>query len=356
MKNTTILSQALALALLGGALDAAQAQSVTLFGRLDAGVAKQSGDVLGSTAWQLQDGAGSLFGIRGSEDLGGGLSVSFDLQHWLDSSSGSTLNPDPQPPGGGLKFWGRRAVVSLKGSFGQVTLGRDLSPVFVQGVLVDPFTFDRAACLCGGAVALSKDRSSGKPYVAAGSVANVGAARYDNAIIYAAPAMGDIRVSAMVALNENQVLGGKRSYGLAFDYGAHFGAPLALSLGFEQNGTIATAGGAGKYWIAAGGYRFDAYRLTAAYSSGKLDANGDRTRNLLLGGEIALGASTLLASFDHFTNRGVANWESNKLTVGYHYSFSKRTMLYADASNVRAKGQGSGARVNAFDTGISHDF
>jgi predicted porin len=352
MKNLTLF-----LAMTAASLGAAQAQSsVTLFGRLDAGVAKQSGDVLGSRAWQLQDGAGSLLGIKGTEDLGGGLSVSFDLQHWLDSSSGSILNPDPQPPGGGLKFWGRRAVVSLKGEFGQLTLGRDLSPVFIQGVLVDPFTFDRVACVCGGAVALAKDRSTGAAYVAAGSVANVGAARYDNAVIYAAPAMGPVRLTAMVAPNEGGVLGGKRTYALALDYGAHFGAPLALSLGFEQNGTIASAGGAGKYWIAAGGYRFDAFRLTGAFSSGKLDSNGDKTRNFLFGAEYAFGASTVLASFDSFRNRGTADWNSKKLTVGYHYNFSKRTMLYADASNVRANGLGAGARVNAFDAGISHDF
>jgi len=114
----------IALAALGAFAGAASAQSsVTLYGVLDVGVSKQTN--LDLTAYGV---SGASFhtptriGIKGTEDLGNGLSAIFDLQTggigMGDGKSGNT--------GGGISF-GREAYAGLKGGFGTVKAGLDAS-------------------------------------------------------------------------------------------------------------------------------------------------------------------------------------------------------------------------------------
>jgi GBP family porin len=107
---------------------AAHAQSsVTLFGLIDTGVVYQndarvnasSGKSPGASAWSMQSGNvfTSRWGLRGSEDLGGGLSAVFWLENGFNVDSGALKN------GGDL--FGRQAWVGLRSSqYGTVSLGR----------------------------------------------------------------------------------------------------------------------------------------------------------------------------------------------------------------------------------------
>ena len=58
----------------------------------------------------------SRLGLRGVEDLGGGLKAGFNLEHGLNNS-------DTGAASGGTQFWSRQANVELSGSFGTVRLG-----------------------------------------------------------------------------------------------------------------------------------------------------------------------------------------------------------------------------------------
>ncbi|EIF35693.1 outer membrane protein (porin) [Burkholderia sp. Ch1-1] len=119
MKKTT-----LALLTLPLLASAAHAQSsVTLYGFVDAGlvyVNNQSGHsnvqmVTGQTN-------GSRWGLRGSEDLGGGLKAIFTLENGFDPSNGKLLQ-------NGREF-GRQAFVGLSSdTWGAVTLGRQYDPM-----------------------------------------------------------------------------------------------------------------------------------------------------------------------------------------------------------------------------------
>src|SRR6202000_920733 len=104
---------------------AAHAQSsVTLYGLLDAGLAYKSNDAVGKGAtWRASSNAmsGSRFGLRGTEDLGGGLKAIFTLEGGFDVNNGKLGQ-------GGLMF-GRQAYVGLWSQFGTVTLGRQYDSV-----------------------------------------------------------------------------------------------------------------------------------------------------------------------------------------------------------------------------------
>ncbi|WP_250500026.1 porin [Caballeronia sp. GAWG1-5s-s] len=114
----------LALAALGVFAGAAHAQSsVTLYGIIDAGFA-YSNNVLGQKLYSMSSGnvQGSRWGLRGTEDLGGGLKALFVLENGFNVFNGRLGQ-------GGSEF-GRQAYVGLStAQFGTVTLGRQYDSV-----------------------------------------------------------------------------------------------------------------------------------------------------------------------------------------------------------------------------------
>jgi predicted porin len=113
----------LALAALGAFAGVAHAQSsVTLYGIIDEGfnINTNSG---GKHLYNLSSGVlqGSRWGMRGTEDLGGGLKAIFVLESGFDVNNGKAGQ-------GGLMF-GRQAYVGLGSQFGTVTLGRQYDSV-----------------------------------------------------------------------------------------------------------------------------------------------------------------------------------------------------------------------------------
>ncbi|MCX8566362.1 MAG: Outer membrane protein (porin) [Glomeribacter sp. 1016415] len=125
----------LALAALGAFAGAAHAQSsVTLYGVIDAGVdyvssAQQKASANGGKQISLTSGImqGSRWGVRGTENLGGGLKAIFTLENGFSLNNGRLGQ-------GGSEF-GRQAFVGLSGDFGTVTVGRQYDSIsdFVSG-------------------------------------------------------------------------------------------------------------------------------------------------------------------------------------------------------------------------------
>ncbi|QYD71907.1 porin [Paraburkholderia edwinii] len=92
--------------------------SVSLYGLVDAGIT-YTNNVKGHSLWQETSGAvnSTRWGLRGTEDLGGGLMAIFTLEGGFSTNNG-TLSQ------GGREF-GRQAFVGLADSkFGALTLGR----------------------------------------------------------------------------------------------------------------------------------------------------------------------------------------------------------------------------------------
>ena len=114
----------LALGVMGTFAGAAHAQnSVTLYGLIDAGITytnNQSGSKnVQATSGQVN---GSRWGLRGSEDLGGGLKAIFTLENGFNIDTGKFGQ-------NGAEF-GRQAFVGLSSNqYGAVTLGRQYDSV-----------------------------------------------------------------------------------------------------------------------------------------------------------------------------------------------------------------------------------
>ena len=116
------MKKALVAAALMAAGVAAHAQSsVLLYGRLDAGIEYLNGMQNGAR-WRAQSGdwGTSLWGMRGSEDIGAGSKIVFQLEGSFDVMNGTG------PSGGGL--WSRFATVGVANdTYGTLLLGRELA-------------------------------------------------------------------------------------------------------------------------------------------------------------------------------------------------------------------------------------
>ncbi|GLU30508.1 porin [Trinickia caryophylli] len=127
-----VISTMVAASVVGLAAGAAQAQSnVTLYGIVDTGIGWQNNSTsVGSTSGgkslvKMNQGiwAGSRFGLKGSEDLGGGNKAIFTLEQGFNSATGAEQFS-------GLGF-SRQAWVGISNAtYGTVTAGRQYTPYY----------------------------------------------------------------------------------------------------------------------------------------------------------------------------------------------------------------------------------
>ena len=156
----------------------AQAQtSIQLLGSVDVAVQSVNKDAssTGKSDLRIDDGiwGGSRVGIVGSEDLGNGLKGIFNLEYRARADTGRLANAQ--------RFWQGQSWVGLSGGFGTVKLGRQAMPL-TQAV--------EAGDMTGQSWYYSSDAMTG--YVS----------KSDNAITYATPSLGGVKVFAGYAAGE----------------------------------------------------------------------------------------------------------------------------------------------------------
>jgi len=180
--------------LLTGAAALAQAtptsSTVSLYGSLDQylNVMRSSS---GARLTSLNDGAllRSRVGLRGSEDLGDGLSLKFVLEHGLSADSGAQADT--------TRFFDRQAWLGLATPVGEFRAGRQNSAIFTRGAEID-FTTR-----------------------ALGSVANAYGmpVRYDNDLSWQSPRMAGLSAELHYAPGESSAgTGSQAIYQAAVDY------------------------------------------------------------------------------------------------------------------------------------------
>lgn len=127
----TAIAATFGLALTAGA---AQAQNVTLFGLVDTGVEYVNNiGPGGDSVFRMPTLAGSFasrWGMRGSEDLGGGLKALFHLEGGFGADSGVFQQAN--------RIFGRQQYVGLSGSWGEVTMGRLYSQLLWSILRTEP--------------------------------------------------------------------------------------------------------------------------------------------------------------------------------------------------------------------------
>lgn len=319
----------LALAVLSAFAGAASAQSsVTLSGRVDAGVIRSNGQ------WSLggsQSGYNALT-FSGTEDLGGGLRAFFTLNHRFRINNGEVNNP------GGTGNFYRNSFVGLGGGFGDIRLGRILMPLQEWNGAFDAFdTGYQATTHTGGINATI---------------------RATNAIYYRSPSMGGLFVHAAIAAGEGQINGecsgcgvgatSERPTGLAVGYA---GGPLRLVLAWDKNGVDEKT--IGLY----GGFNAGFANFMAQYEKG--DKGASEPDRWSISAKVPMGAITWKAGYTRWSDE-----DASKFGLGLQYDLSKRTNLYTTVGKFSGDGTVLGATPTArdnnkktkFDIGVTHAF
>jgi predicted porin len=330
----------------------AQAQTnVTLYGRVDAAIGHESRGGLGGSAISLLSGVQSSnrWGVRGSEDLGGGLKAIFNLEGGFDAdigrgqslgSAGSNANT-----AGGLDFR-RRSVVGLEGGFGTLVFGRDYDPLF--------------------RVLLGSDNLGLGHY--SNVHTNFGTAygvRIDNGIHYVSPNFGGIQGRLAYGFSEGFATtalvnkGAGRALSFALEYAA---GPLYVGLGYRANtvnniavGTSMTTG-TNKFTALGGRYNFGAFAVNAGFGRNDPFGAGNNTRSLWLGGDVQAGPGRLHLQLGSMKSDQalltVAGAKATTIGITYNYPLSKRTNAYATFGQVSNNATGSFG-LSTSSTGVS---
>lgn len=311
----------IALAVLSAVAGAASAQSsVTLFGVVDVGV--RHVDNAGTTQEQLStDGMqSSRLGVRGTEDLGGGLKAGFWLESAVNADTG-TANA--------TRFWHRRATVSLSStSFGEVRLGRDLTPTW--NALAD---FDVFGTNGIGDTSLT--------YAALGGVDTK--VRSDNMVSYFLPStLGGVYGQVSVAAGEGTA--GKKYTGGRLGYRS---GPIDVNAGYGQ--TEANANDDVKLAVFAASYDFGVVKVSGSVQEAKFQDAKDRHYNV--GASVPFGASLVRASYSKSEGAGSLDGrDADQFALGYVYNLSKRTAVYTTYAFIDNKGSANYtvASINGF--------
>ncbi|PVY26560.1 putative porin [Paraburkholderia silvatlantica] len=328
--------------------------SVTLYGSLDTAVAwfgNQQGKNGSGGTFQMMSGnlSPNLWGLRGTEDLGNGLSAIFKLE--------SGFNIDNGKQGQGGRLFGRTAMVGLNSSSaGAVTLGRQYDPLID---LLQPLTNDGAF---------------GSAFATPGDMDNYdNSYRTSNSIKYASPNFGGLQMSAMYAFGgQPGSTGAGQTWAVAAAYNH---GPFGFGAGYfkanSNSGTAATFDGlnpntdvnvdsaaitggfvsANSLQIirAAGDYTYGPVTAGLAYSNVEYanyqSAAGANSNTKFNTGQAFINyqvTPVALAGFGYNYTKGHGNGVDasyNQFSLGGDYFLSKRTDIYALAGYQKASGK-----------------
>lgn len=300
--------------------------SVQLYGIVDAYMQSAHG---ASSLTRVQSGGlnGSRFGLRGSEDLGGGLRAVFTIESGINLDDGSF---------GQGAFWGRQAFVGLASGYGQVTLGRQYGSIYTLSSDFSEFSngpVGASTAVIGGFGAYEPVRGS-----AATATGNGGPARNNNSIRYESPSFGGFKGGALVGLGE--VAGGTNQTRVADLYGRYTAGPLDVMLSFQDDRSAAAALSV-RTVSAAAAYAFGDYRVTGGAISvndrNATNADGD---GYWIGGDYRFGANQVKAQYVVSKLKNGGDGKTQAFGVGYQYDLSRRTALYSSLTQFTNEGTG----------------
>jgi len=384
MKKTQMALAAVALV----ASTAAMSANVTIGGNLDMAVARTSG-YNGTGGMFIEQGAyfdNNSISLNVNEDLGSGLKAHGSLGMGFNAN-GQSDNPGACRGAGNAvtdgttaplcnQLFNRQAYVGLSGEFGDIRLGRQLSPFIAAAA----GNMHYVGMFGVGRLAMAGDEGGGSG-VAAGSTA--GGFFRDDAIQYTTPSMsgftGNVMVTMRNSTTNNQYVIDRGRYS-AFSLSGPLG-PITINAAYHSQAFTAAA--ADEYTgYAIGGMApiTDGISLSAGYISTKQGvANTNRTDSYNFGIGFDLSQATKILA-NYASSNVVANQSTTLMNLMLVNNLSARTKLYgglgwgnrvgatigalgavsntgvAAAANSNVLNNGTASSNNAIVFGVAHSF
>lgn len=321
----------IALAVLGTFAGVASAQSsVALYGRADAGLGKPFG---GKSQMISSYKESAMLGVRGQEDLGGGLKASFNFEQGVDMETGNAA--------GG---WNRAAWVGIGGGFGELSLGRMTTP---QNRTMGTFDLNGTA-----------NNTSALKNLGLEADGSLGGSRANSQFMVTTPKLGGFQARAAVVMKADKAAPAagaadtrKGSYQIAASYKSG-----PLSLGAVVQSKMAEGANHRTGYALGARYDFPSFRVSALYTQDESRSTG---KGFGLGVAVPLGALVVGAQVARVTdNPNPAREDATAFELFANYALSKRTMLYAGYGGLNSAGKvAKGATGSStFGMGLVHRF
>lgn len=327
MKKTLV-----ALATLGAFAGVVQAQSsVTLYGIVDAGFSRSdpkrgtASDAPATTGIEAGNRNGPRWGMRGSEDLGGGLAGIFQIEGGFATDTGQL--------GQGGRIFGRQAYLGLRGGFGSLVLGRVATFSSGTGAFdmysdIDPFYTGYHTA------GLQNTHSS------------AGSLRVDNAVLWRSPNWSGFSagVSHSFRADGAELANGGSANNNVTSLGVSYGAgPVYLALTYDSIKLGEVAGDPTQKHLQVGGtFDLKVVKLHASYAkeddvrgvirATSQQAAGSDADAWMVGFSAPMGPHRFMGSYQKRNVDAIGTTPKGDRKgwgLGYEYSMSRRTILHA---------------------------
>ena len=367
------------------------ADSVQLYGVLDMGVERVDNGTNSQTGLADGMGATSRIGVKGAEDLGGGLKAIFQAEFGF--ANGASQNS-------GLT--GRDTYVGLNGGFGTVLAGRISS--LTDGVVLGYNAFGSANL--GGINVLGNWGVSDKLITNSSNNWNAydPLSRNNTTLAYVSPDFGGFTAgAAYVFANGTYTTNSNNKTGAAYNLMAKYAnGPLSVA-GAYMDANTPEGKDAFKHFVLGGSYDLGVVKLFGEYVQNKMylanigatnlggltgvapaplnsagfvagalaNPNGTKYTAWSLGASAPIGPGSLMVSYGQGKWNDISASKAQQFSLGYNYALSKRTALYAvyqgikNDTNANAmvlnqgvtpSGASYGKNQNAIGLGITHKF
>jgi len=311
----------------------------TVYGKMH--LSLESDNNLEDGKWSMENNNSNL-GVKGSEDLGNGLSAVYKIEFGLGGATGGAIG------GADATVTARNTYVGLAGSFGTALMGRHDTPYKIAADNLDPFantTADQSRMYNGFAVA------------GAGSSER----RLNDVVAYISPSFSGLTLAGAVALAEVPAADhdGNDLTDIISLAAMYSNGPIYVGLGYEtisddllpETETLTRLGAS---------YDLGTIKLGLVYGMAQNIAGLDEADSATISayGTFTFGNTALkLALAQETTEDAVADdVENTAITVGVDHSLSKATKVYAIYDSYDNDDDAGDADYNTIALGIQHNF
>jgi len=325
-----------AMMVLGALASTAHAQSsVTLYGIIDASIMTQnnSGTPSAGRTTSFVDAPilPSIYGIKGSEDLGGGLTAGFNLEGGFNAGNGTHNSPGVYQS----QMFGREAKVTLGGDWGTVGAGMQVDPGIIASIATEPRGLtDSLSMLEYWIIATVGNNLSGGGSLQ-GGIFDQNALTYTYAKngLYVGVEYGFGGVAGSTSANSTQSIGVSYS---------HAGFIVSGSYSRDENSSPTVGGNSSVIDDFGLGYDFGMVALRGHYAEFKSGYTGGNPADdvkvwgLGMDWKISVPNKLNISYYNGKDDGPGLGGKTSEIALLDIYSLSKRTQLYAQVAEVKA--------------------
>lgn len=373
----TILKKTLcSMMVLGAFASTAHAQSsVTIYGIIDASVMTQSNSGTPSagrtTSFVDAPILPSIYGIKGSEDLGGGLTAGFNLEGGFNAGNGTHNSPGVYQ----TQMFGREAKVTLGGEWGTIGAGMQVDPGIVASIATEPRGLTDSLSMLGYWIDATLFNNFNGGGSLQGGIFDQNALTYTYAKngLYVGLEYGFGGVAGSTSANSTQSIGVSYSHA-GFIVSGGYTRDVNATASIGNNSSVIDSFGLGyDFGMVALRGQYDEFKV-ASPVNGAYPANDVKAWGVGLDWKMSVANKVNISYYDAKDDGAGFGGKTTEIALLDIYSLSKRTQLYAQIAEVKADANagmsavigGVGAYVpalstagdstNYFGIGVQHSF